>query len=117
MVRIRKVVSCNLVLATGLFLCPTQALVAQACPTQALVAQAAAPVPSPESVFGFKVGADFRLIDYDESIRYFQQLARTCDRIKLVDVGRTSNGHPWTLAIISSRENLARLDELTRISQ
>src|SRR3954468_14795228 len=77
----------------------------------------ASQVPTPESVFGFKVGADFKLIDYDESIRYFQQLAAKSDRIKLVDVGKASSGHPWTLAIISSPQNLARLDALTQIAQ
>ena len=76
-----------------------------------------AQVPTPESTFGFPVGADFKLIDYEQSIGYFRQLARASDRIKLVDVGRTSNGRPWTLAVISSPQNLARLDELTRIAQ
>ncbi len=27
-------------------------------------------IPTPESVFGFRVGADFRLVDYDQSIAY-----------------------------------------------
>jgi len=76
-----------------------------------------AQVPSPESVFGHKVGADFHLIDYDESIRYFQQLAAKSDRIKLLDAGKTSTGHAWTLAIISSPQNLARLAALTAIAQ
>ena len=83
----------------------------------AFVAPLHAQIPTPESVFGFKVGADFKLIDYDESIRYFQQLAQKSDRIKLVDVGKTSTGHAWTLAIISSPQNLARLDALTEIAQ
>ena len=74
-------------------------------------------IPTPESVFGFRVGADFKLIDYDESIRYFQRLAQSSDRIKLVDVGKASSGHPWTLAIISSPQNLARLEALTTIAQ
>ena len=34
-----------------------------------LVAPLEAQVPTPESVFGFKVGADFKLIDYDERKR------------------------------------------------
>jgi len=76
-----------------------------------------AQIPTPESAFGHPVGADFKLIDYDESIRYFQQLAGKSDRIKLVDVGKTSTGHAWTLAIISSPQNLARLADLTRIAQ
>jgi hypothetical protein len=82
-----------------------------------LASPASAQIPTPESTFGFRVGADFKLIDYDESIRYFQQLAARSDRIKLVDVGKTSSGHAWTLAIISSPQNLARLTELTRIAQ
>ena len=77
----------------------------------------AAQIPTPESSFGHPVGADFKLIDYDESIRYFQQLAAKSDRIRLIDVGPTSSGHAWTLAIISSPQNLARLPELTRIAQ
>jgi len=90
-----------------------KALFIVALATSALEAQ----VPTPESFFGFRVGADFKLIDYDESIHYFQQLAAKSDRIRLVDVGRTSSGHAWTLAIISSPQNLARLPELARIAQ
>jgi len=33
------------------------------------------PIPTPESVLGFAVGADFKLATYEESIRYFQALA------------------------------------------
>ena len=83
----------------------------------ALAAPLGAQVPTPESFFGFKVGADFKLIDYDESQRYFEALAQKSDRIKLVDVGKTSGGHSWTLAVISSPQNLARLDQLTQIAQ
>ena len=82
------------------------------------VAHAQRPViPTPQSVFGFPVGADFHLIDYDASIAYFKRLAAVSDRIKLVDVGVTANGHPWTLAIISSPENLAKLDHYRDIAQ
>ena len=31
-------------------------------------------IPSPESVLGFKVGADFKLASYEESLDYFQKL-------------------------------------------
>jgi hypothetical protein len=81
------------------------------------LAQQRPSIPSPESVLGFPVGADFKLIDYDESISYFRRLAAASDRIKLLDVGRTSTGHPWTLAVISSPENLARLDQLRATAQ
>src|SRR5215211_6116329 len=74
-------------------------------------------IPTPESSLGFTVGADFKLATYDESIAYFQKLAAATNRIRLIDVGKTSTGHAWTLAIISSPENLARLDRLKEIAQ
>src|SRR3954462_2200019 len=74
-------------------------------------------IPTPESVIGFPVGTDLKLIDYDQSISYFQKLAASSNRIKLIDVGKTSSGHPWTLAIISSPENLAKLDHYKQIAQ
>jgi hypothetical protein len=74
-------------------------------------------VPTPESVFGHAVGADFKLIDYTQSIDYFRRLAAASNRIRLVEVGKTSNGVPWTMALISSPENLAKLDRLKEIAQ
>ena len=76
-----------------------------------------AAIPTPESSLGFAVGADFKLATYDESIAYFQKLAAASNRIRLIDVGKTSTGHPWTLAIISSPENLGRLDRLKEIAR
>ena len=74
-------------------------------------------VPTPESVLGFTVGADYKLATYDESIRYFERLAAASNRIKLIDVGKTSTGHAWTLAVITSPENLAKLDRYREIAQ
>src|SRR3954464_8728793 len=74
-------------------------------------------IPSPESVLGQSVGADFKLIDYDQSMRYFERLAAASNRVKLVDVGKTSNGHAWTLVLISSPDNLAKLDRYRQIAQ
>ena len=74
-------------------------------------------IPTPESVLGFQVGADYKLATYEESIDYFRRLAATSDRIRLVEVGRSSLGRPWTLAVISSPTNLARLDQLRGIAQ
>ncbi len=74
-------------------------------------------IPTPASVIGFPVGTDLKLIDYDQSIRYFETLAKSTDLIKLVNVGKTSTGHPWTLAVISSAANLAKLDRYREIAR
>src|SRR5688572_5557663 len=83
---------------------------------QRALAQTAA-VPNPESVFGFPVGADGRLFDYGQSIAYFRRLAAESPNVRLVDVGRTSFGRSWTAVVISSAENLARLDEYRQANQ
>ena len=59
-------------------------------PTQTLTAQ----IPTPESVLGHRVGADFHLATFEESIEYFEQLDASSDRLELREVGRTSFGRP-----------------------
>jgi hypothetical protein len=39
-------------------------------------------IPKPESVLGFPVGTDFKLADYDQSVRYFRELAKASNRIR-----------------------------------
>ncbi len=75
-----------------------------------------AQVPAPESVLGFPVGADFELATYEQSLDYFQQLAAASDRVELREVGRTSFGRPWHLAIISSAENLRNVERYREIA-
>src|SRR5580700_3078509 len=72
---------------------------------------ALAQVPTPESVLGHKPGDDFYLASYDESLGYFQKLAKASDKVKLVHVGKTTRGLDWYIALISSPKNLASLDK------
>src|SRR5690349_7303576 len=73
-------------------------------------------VPAPESVLGHKPGDDFYLANYDESRDYFHKLAAASNRIKLINVGKTSRGLDWEIAIISAPANLAKLDHYKEIS-
>lgn len=74
-------------------------------------------IPAPESVFGFPVGRDSTLFDYDQSIAYFRRLAEASDHVRLIEVGRTSFGKPWTAVLISSPANLARQDRYREINR
>ena len=74
-------------------------------------------VPSPATVFGFEVGADSQLFTYEQSVEYFRRLAAANPHVRLIDVGKTSFGKPWTAVLISSPANLARIDDLRRINQ
>src|ERR1700678_2942148 len=74
-------------------------------------------IPTPESVLGHKPGDDFYLASYDESRDYFRRLAAASNRIKIINVGKTTRGLDWEIAIISSPQNLAALDANKEISQ
>ncbi len=76
----------------------------------------AAQIPTPESVLGFAVGADFELASYEQSLEYFQRLAAASDRIELREVGTTSFGRPWYVALISSAENLRNSERYREIA-
>lgn len=80
-------------------------------------AQTRVAVPAPESVFGFTAGADYKLATYDQSIEYFKKLAASSRFIKLVEAGKTSQGRTMYFALISTPENLAKLDRYREIWQ
>src|SRR5580698_2012918 len=68
-------------------------------------------VPTPISVLGHNPGDDYYLANYEEEIQYFHALAAHSDRIKMFTVGKSSEGRDIEIAVISSPENLAKLDE------
>ena len=79
-------------------------------------AQDSGSLPSPESVLGFKAGADYHLANYDQTMEYFERLAAASEYMQIEEVGRTSEGRRWYYSIISAPENLAKLDDLRGIS-
>jgi hypothetical protein len=70
-----------------------------------------AQIPAPSSVLGHTPGDDFYLANYEDAIKYFHALAAGSDRVKMFTVGKTTQGRDIEVAVISSPENLARLDE------
>jgi len=73
-------------------------------------------LPTPESVLGFKPGADFHLADYDQMLDYFRRLDAASDRLQVLEVGRSTHGLPMVVLLISSAENLRDLDRYREIS-
>src|SRR6202023_2683931 len=74
-------------------------------------------IPTPESVLGHKPGDDFYLANYEDALGYFRKLAASSNRIKLVNVGKTTRGRDWWIAFISTPENLAKLERQKEISR
>ncbi|MAE83085.1 MAG: peptidase M14 [Flammeovirgaceae bacterium] len=73
-------------------------------------------VPSPEDVYGFKVGADYKLADYSQIEDYLEQLDQASNRVRKIEIGTSVLGRKMYLLFISSEENLSDLDKWKDIS-
>jgi len=69
-------------------------------------------IQSPEEFFGFQMGTDRNLARWDEIVKYFQLLDKNSDKIKVVELGKSTEGNPFLLAIITSPDNMKRLGEI-----
>jgi hypothetical protein len=77
---------------------------------------AAATVTSPQTFFGFQMGADRQMARWDKMVEYYKKLETESPRLKVVDMGPTTMGNPFLLVIISSPANLAKLEQLRQIN-
>jgi hypothetical protein len=83
----------------------------------ALSSQSAGSIPAPVSVLGFEPGADFKEATYDQVVSYFQKVDAASDRVTMMQAGRTSQGRPFHFALISSKENLSKIDRYREIAR
>jgi Zinc carboxypeptidase len=74
-----------------------------------------AAVPTPESHFGHPIGADRKLLDWSGVVSYFQDLAKSSDRIQVKEIGKSAEGRPLIAAWISAPETLKNLDHYRQI--
>ena len=81
------------------------------------VAPARAQITTPKEHFGFNIGDDYHLATYTQFESYVRKLAVESPRMVLEEIGKTSEGRPQLMAIITSPENhrnLARYKEIAR---
>ncbi|MCA0368710.1 MAG: M14 family metallopeptidase [Proteobacteria bacterium] len=83
----------------------------------AIAAPPAAHITTPREAFGFDIGADYQLVNYTQWEAYLKTLASQSDRMKLVEIGKTSEGRTQYIAIVSTPENLAHLDRYREIAR
>jgi len=96
-------------------LCFLRLLAGMACVFVTAAIQAAP--QSPEEVFGFRPGDDYKLASYEQMETYYRQLAAESDRVILQEIGESVLGRTLFLLTISSAENLANLDRYRSISE
>jgi zinc carboxypeptidase len=76
-----------------------------------------AAVPTPKSYFGHEIGADRTVLDWDKVVSYFQELSKTSDRIRVQELGKSTEGRPFLAAVIAAPETLQHLDRYLAIQQ
>lgn len=73
-------------------------------------------VPTPEKFLGYIAGAENRLTYAKDIHRYMRELARTSPRVRVLPIGQTEENREMILVLVSSEENLRRLDRLKQIT-
>lgn len=81
------------------------------------ISKAQSSVTSPEQFFGFQLGEDRKLARWDKIVDYYYKLEKESEKIKVINMGPSSEGHPFLIVIISSAKNLANLDELQKMNK
>ncbi|MFZ2054931.1 MAG: M14 metallopeptidase family protein [Candidatus Aminicenantales bacterium] len=82
----------------------------------AQIAEGQKKVTSPQEFFGFQLGSDRKIARWDKIVDYFAVLERESDKIKVINMGPSTMDNPFLLVIISSEENLSKLDRLQAVN-
>ena len=74
-------------------------------------------VPSPESYFGQRMGSDRLVLDWDKVVSYFQTIKTDSDRIRVDELGKSTEGRPFIAATIAAPETLQHLERYREIQR
>jgi hypothetical protein len=74
-------------------------------------------ITSPKQFFGFNIGDDYQLATYTQLVGYWQKLDKESDRIRVVEIGKTAEGRPQLMSIITAPENFKKLDRYKEIAR
>src|SRR5438445_10240363 len=77
----------------------------------------AAAVPTPSSHFGHEIGADRTVLDWDKVVSYFRALEKSSPRIRVQELGKTTEGRPLIAVIIAAPATLQNLNRYIEIQR
>jgi hypothetical protein len=73
-------------------------------------------VTTPKAHFGFDLGDDYCLANYEQYAAYLARLVKESDRIKIVDIGDTAEKRTQLMAIVTSPANFKKIDRYREIA-
>jgi hypothetical protein len=74
-------------------------------------------VTSPKEQFGFELGDDYQLANYRQIADYWRTLDAQSDRLVVREIGKTAEGRPQLMAIVTSPANHRNLEKYRDISR
>jgi hypothetical protein len=74
-------------------------------------------ITSPKEHFGFELGDDYVLANYQQMAEFWRKLAAESDRMVLEEIGTTAEGRPHLMAVVTSPANHHNLAHYKAISQ
>ena len=95
----------------------TSLAVAVALLRSAGLAAAGPSLQTPEQFIGFKVGADNKLARWDKIVEYLKVVAAGSDRVRLRDLGKTSQNNSLIALEIAAPETLKNLDRYKQLER
>ena len=86
------------------------------CAAAAAAARAQSRITTPKEEFGADFGDDYFLANYRQIAGYWRKLEGQSNRIKVVEIGKTAEGRPHLMAIVTSPDNHRNLAHYRDIS-
>ncbi|MGE5360229.1 MAG: M14 family zinc carboxypeptidase [Bacteroidales bacterium] len=77
---------------------------------------ASATVPSPLKFFGYVPGENSRVTYYKDIVAYYEALAKSSGRVKLLDIGKTEEGRRMVALVVADEATIKTLDRYKRIT-
>jgi hypothetical protein len=74
-------------------------------------------ITTPKEYLGFNVGDDYQLANYTQLAQYWRKLDAESDRLTVQEIGKTAEGRPQLMAIVTSpanHRNLAKYRDISR---
>ena len=72
---------------------------------------------TPEEFLGFKVGADFKLARWEQIIKYFNIVDDFSDRVIVRELGKSTEGNPFIMAVISDPQTISNREKYKLIQK
>ncbi len=74
-------------------------------------------ITTPKEHLGFNLGDDYCLANYQQLISYWAKLEKESDRLKVVEIGKTEEGRPQLMGIVTSPANHKKLERYKEIAR